>query len=93
MNMKINIFIALVVGAVISSALLLGDTLTGGGWLGMQMPGIGAAYLFWGAVSSSVVLGMAICFLVNALVYAVPAFAILMIFKLLVRDARAVSWK
>jgi hypothetical protein len=36
---------------------------------------------------------MAICFLVNALVYAVPAFAILMIFKLLVRDARAVSWK
>ncbi len=75
--------IALVIGALISSTILVADTITAGDWLGPQLPGISAAYLFWGAVGSSVPVGIAICWLVNAVVYAAPVFAILMIVKLL----------
>lgn len=52
------------------------------------MPGIGAAYLFWGAASSSVPFGIALCLLGYAVVYAAPAFIVLIIFKLLAQTLR-----
>jgi hypothetical protein len=56
--------------------------------MGWEMPGIAAAYIFWGAVGSSVLLGVAICGFVNAVVYGAFAFAILMVFKLLTQAPR-----
>ena len=82
-TMKSRIIIASAIGALISSALLVADTITAGDWLAPQMPGISAAYLFWGAVGSSVPLGMAICWLVNAIVYGAAAFGVLTVLKLL----------
>ena len=69
----------------ISTALLVMEALTDHAivWLAWQMPGINAAYLFWGAVGGSVFLGIAICWLVNAVVYGAAAFAVLMVIKLL----------
>jgi hypothetical protein len=82
---KKRLVIAIAIGALISTALLVMETLTDHAivWLAWQMPGISAAYLFWGAAGSSVFLGVAICWLVNAVVYGAAAFAILMVIKLL----------
>jgi hypothetical protein len=79
------LIIAIAIGVFISTALLVMEALNDHGidWLAWQMPGIGAAYLFWGAVGSSVFLGVAISWLVNAAVYGAAAFAVLTIIKLL----------
>lgn len=76
---------AIAIGVLISTALLVMEALTDHAlvWLAWQMPGISAAYLFWGAVGGSVFLGVAICWLVNAVVYGAAAFAALMALKLL----------
>jgi len=79
------LIIAVAIGLFISTALLVMEALTDHAmvWFAWQMPGISAAYLFWGAVGSSVFLGVAICWLVNAVVYGAGAFAVLMAIKLL----------
>ena len=85
MRMKSIFTIALAIGALISATLLVMESLTDHAlvWLEWQMPGISAAYLFWGAVGNSVFVGVAICWLVNAVTYGLAAFAILMVLKLL----------
>ena len=85
MTTKKILIIAIAIGVFISTALLLMETLTNHAivWLAWQMPGINAAYLFWGATGGSAFLGIAICWLVNALVYGAAAFAVLMAIKLL----------
>jgi hypothetical protein len=79
------LIIAIAIGVFSSTALLVMEELTDHSivWLAWQMPGISAAYLFWGAVGGSVFLGVAICWLVNAVVYGAAAFAVLMAIKLL----------
>ena len=83
--MKTSLIIALAIGVLISTVLLIMERLTDHAliWLDWQMPGIGAAYLFWGAVGDSVFLGVAIAWFVNALAYGAAAFAVLILFKLL----------
>jgi hypothetical protein len=77
MSNKANLTIALAVGALISAVLLVLEPLTNYSLLSWEMPGISAAYLFWGAVGSSPYVGIAITWAVNALTYGLGAFAIL----------------
>jgi hypothetical protein len=83
--MKSRLIIALAIGALISTLLQVMELLTDYSifWMGWEMPGISAAYLFWGAVGGSAFVGIAIAWVVNAIVYGTAAFAVLTVFKLL----------
>ena len=83
--MKSRLIIALAIGALISTLLQVMEVLTDHSlfWMGWDMPGISAAYLFWGAVGGSAFAGIAIAWLVNAIVYGAAAFGVLTFFKLL----------
>ena len=85
MTMKTLSIIALAIGALISAALLLLEQASdySVAVMSWELPGISAAYLFWGAVGGSTAMGVAIAFVVNALVYGAAAFAVLTIFNLL----------
>jgi hypothetical protein len=84
-TMKPRLVIALAIGALISTLLLVMESLTDHSifWMGWEMPGISAAYLFWGAVGGSASAGIAIAWVVNAIVYGTAAFGVLTVFKLL----------
>jgi hypothetical protein len=84
-TMKSRLIIALAIGASISTVLLVIESLTDHSifWMGWEMPGISAAYLFWGAVGGSAFAGIAIAWVVNAIVYGAAAFGVLTVFKLL----------
>jgi hypothetical protein len=83
--MKSVLIVALAIGALISTILQVMELLTDHSivWLDWQIPGISAAYLFWGAVGDSVFVGVAIAWVVNAVVYGAVAFAVLTFVKLL----------
>jgi hypothetical protein len=91
MNRMLVITIAL--GALISTLLLVMESLSDHSifWMGLEMPGISAAYLFWGAVGSSVFLGVAISWFVNAIVYGLGAFVIIGALKIVSTAARKIS--
>jgi hypothetical protein len=84
-TMNARLVIASAIGALISTVLLAMEQLTDHSifWMGWEMPGISAAYLFWGAVGGSAFAGIAIAWLVNAIVYGASAFGVLSVFKLL----------
>lgn len=84
--LRTHLVIALAVGALISTVLLVLEPLTDFALLWLEWPGISAAYFFWGAVGGSTSVGIAICWAVNALTYGLGAFVILSAFKVL-RDA------
>jgi hypothetical protein len=85
--MKSVLIVALAIGAIVSTVLLVMEQLTDQSIAVMawEMPGISAAYLFWGALGSSVLLGVAIAWAVNAIVYGAPAFVVLTVVKLAIR--------
>jgi hypothetical protein len=84
-TMKSRLMIASAIGALVSTVLLMMESLTDHSifWMGWEMPGISAAYLFWGAVGGSAFIGIAIAWVVNAIVYGTAAFGALTGFKLL----------
>jgi len=82
-SVSTNIVIALAIGALISTVLLVLEPLTDFAFLWLEWPGITAAYFFWGAVGGSTFLGIAISWVVNALTYGLGAFVILSAFKVL----------
>jgi hypothetical protein len=86
--MKKSLIIALAVGTLISSALIVIEPLTDYAFLSFEWPGITAAYLFWGAVGSSPFLGVAIAWVVNALSYGLGAFAILSVLSALMKPKK-----
>ena len=73
------------IGALISAALLGLEWLSGDtfAFLSWQMPGISAAYLFWGATGGPASMGIAIAGFVNAVAFGAAAFAVLSALKLL----------
>ena len=83
--MKSRLIIALAIGALISTVLQVMESLTDHSifWMGWEMPGISAAVLFWGVAGGSVFLGIAIAWVVNAIVYGTAALGVLTVFKLL----------
>jgi hypothetical protein len=84
---KSRLIIALAIGALSSTLLQVMELLTDHSifWMGWEMPGISAAYLFWGAVGGSAFAGIAIAWVVNATVYGAAAFAVLILLNLLTR--------
>jgi hypothetical protein len=59
------------------SAVLLGiESRTDYAYLSWEMPGISAAFLFWGVTGGPPFAGVAISWLVNAVVYSAPAFVV-----------------
>jgi hypothetical protein len=80
---RTNLVIALAVGALVSALLLVLEPLTDFAFLWLEWPGISAAYFFWGAVGGSTVVGIAICWVVNAVAYGFGAFVILSAFSAL----------
>ena len=85
LSMKTNLIIALAIGALISTTLLVLEPLTDFAFLGLELPGISVAYLFWGATGGSTFAGTAIALIVNALAYGLGAFVILSALGALVR--------
>lgn len=84
-TLKSRLVIALALGALIATLLLVMETLTDESifWMGWAMPGISAAVLFWGVVGGSAAVGIAIAWAVNAIVYGAAAFGLLTVFNLL----------
>ena len=83
--MKSRLAVAWAIGALISTVLLVMESFTDHSifWMGWEMPGISAAYLFWGAIGGPAFAGIAIAWVVNAIVYGAAAFGVLTVFKLL----------
>ncbi|WP_025036166.1 hypothetical protein [Bradyrhizobium sp. DOA9] len=81
--LKTYLVIALAIGALISTALLVLEPLTDFALLWLEWPGISAAYFVRGAVGGSTLLGIAMCWVVNALTYGLGAFVILGAVKVL----------
>jgi hypothetical protein len=65
--MKRRFMIAMGIGFLISTVLMAIPSTNE--WASLELPGMGAAYLFWGAAGNSVILGVAIGWAVNAVVY------------------------
>ena len=87
--MKTNLMIALAIGFLVSSVFMAIPSMRNGtsDWADLEMPGMVAAYLFWGALSDSVFWGTALAWLVNALAYGLPVFVVLGFFTLVKRVA------
>lgn len=77
MSNKANLIVASAIGALISAVLLVLEPLTDYSLLSLEMPGIAAAYLWWGAGGGGAWPGIAITWAVNALTYGLGAFAVL----------------
>jgi hypothetical protein len=78
--MKRSFMIAMGIGFLISTVFMAIPSTNE--WAFLELPGMGAAYLFWGAVGNSVIVGTAIGWAVNAVVYSLVALAVLSILKI-----------
>jgi hypothetical protein len=78
--MKRSFMIAMGIGFLISTVFMAVPSTNE--WASLELPGMGAAYLFWGAVGNSVIVGTAIGWAVNAVVYGLVALAVLSILKI-----------
>ncbi|MDA9496534.1 hypothetical protein [Bradyrhizobium sp. CCBAU 11357] len=83
LSVKTYLAVALAIGALVSTVLLVLEPLTDFAFLWLEWPGITAAYFFWGAVGGSTFAGIAMSWVVNALTYGLGAFVILSAFKVL----------
>lgn len=86
---NVRLAVSAAVGLLVSTMLLVMEALTDHSlWsLRLQMPGINAADFFWGAVGGSALVGVAIAWLVNALVYGTGAYMVLAVIDLVRQDA------
>ena len=73
--MKARLIIAMAIGALISTFFMAVPSTNE--WAFLELPGMGAAYLFWGAVGNSPIMGTAIGWAVNAVAYGLGAFLVL----------------
>jgi hypothetical protein len=73
--MKRSFMIAMGIGFLISTVLMAIPSANA--WAFLELPGMGAAYLFWGAVGNSAIIGVAIGWVVNAVVYGLVALIII----------------
>lgn len=84
-TLKTNLMIALAIGFLISTVFMSIPSMRDGisDWSGVEFPGMAAAYLFWGALGESVFWGTVIGWAANAMVYSLPAFAVVSMFTML----------
>jgi hypothetical protein len=79
--MKRSFMIAMGIGFLISTVLMAIPS-TSEWAASLELPGIGAAYLFWGAAGNSAIVGVAIGWVVNAVVYGLVALIIIRALKI-----------
>ena len=81
------------VGLLISTIFMAIPSMRDGinDWTFLELPGMGAAYLFWGAVGDSVMVGTAIGWAVNAVVYGLAALVVIAALRILGAVARKLS--
>jgi hypothetical protein len=72
--------IAMGIGFLISTVLMAIPSTYD--WASLELPAMGAAYLFWGAAGDSVILGTAIGWAANAVVYGLVALIIIRALKI-----------
>jgi hypothetical protein len=91
--MKRVLSIAMGIGFLISTIFMAIPSMRDGTseWADLELPGMGAAYLFWGAVGNSVIVGTAIGWAVNAVVYGLVALVIIGALKIISAAARKIS--
>jgi hypothetical protein len=91
--MKRMLGIAMGIGFLISTIFMAIPSMRDGisHWADLELPGMGAAYLFWGTVGDSVLLGTVIGWAVNAVVYGLVAFVIIGALKTISAAARKIS--
>jgi hypothetical protein len=77
--MKRSFMIAMGIGFLISTVLMAIPSTNA--WAFLELPGMGAAYLFWGAAGSFAIVGVAIGWVVNAVVYGLVALIIIRTLK------------
>jgi hypothetical protein len=77
--MKRMLGIAMGIGFLISTIFMAIPSMRDGTseWADLELPGMSAAYLFWGAVGDPVIVGTAIEWAVNAVVYGLVALVII----------------
>jgi hypothetical protein len=75
LDMKRSFVIAMGIGFLISTVFMAIPSTNE--WAFLELPGMGAAYLFWGAVGYSPIMGTAIGWAVNAVVYGLVALIII----------------
>ena len=82
--MQARLTIAMGIGLLISSIFMAIPSLRDGtsSWASLELPGMTAAFIFWGMGGNSVILALALSWAVNAVVYGLGALAILSIFKI-----------
>lgn len=87
--MNARLAVSAAVGVLISTVLLVLEALTDHGLLSLslQMPGINAADFFRGSAGGSALVGVAIAWLVNAVVYGTGAYMVLAVVGLVRQDA------
>jgi hypothetical protein len=90
--MKRMLSIAMGIGFLISTIFMAIPSMRDGTseWADLELPGMGAAYLFWGAVGNSVIVGTAIGWAVNAVVYGLVALVIIGALKIISDAARKI---
>jgi hypothetical protein len=84
---KTSFIIALLIGLVISGIFIVLDPYTGFYFLNWQLPGNAAAFVFWGMLGGSTTSGLVVSWLVNGLVYSLPALVVIRIIVELRRAA------
>jgi hypothetical protein len=91
--MKRMLGIALAIGVLVSTVFMAIPSIRNGtsDWSDLEMPGMTAAYFFWGAVGDPVFLGVAIGWAVNAVVYGLVALVIIGALKIISAAVRKIS--
>lgn len=79
--MKSRLIIALAIGALVTTVFLLLEPPTDYAFLSWELPGVTAAYLFWGMVGGPVFMGIAVAWTVNTIVYGAVVLAVLTLIK------------
>lgn len=91
--MKRMLGIAMGIGFLISTIFMAIPSMRDGTseWASLELPGMVAAYFFWGAVGNSVIAGTTIMWAVNAIVYGLVALAIIGALKIIGAATRGIS--
>ena len=91
--MKATLIIALAIGVLISTIFQAIPSMRDGTseWASLELPGMAAAFVFWGTVGNSVTMGTAIGWAVNAIVYGLVALVIIGALKMIGAAARNIS--
>jgi hypothetical protein len=91
--MKRMLSIAMGIGFLISTIFMAMPSMRDGTseWADLELPGMGAAYVFWGAVGDPVIVGTAIGWAVNAVVYGLVALVIIGALKIISAAVRKIS--